>query len=471
MAKLNVPRTPIYTHEGAKAKYINPEMQLRRSVMSCLLWEKEFYEDGEDIASRITSLIPKVSPNKVASMAIEARNQMKLRHVPLLITREMARHNSHKRFVSQTLAEIIQRPDELSEFLAIYWKDGKQPLSAQVKKGLAKAFTKFNEYSLAKWNKDGAIKLRDVLFLCHAKPKDKEQEDLWKRLIDGKLETPDTWEVTLSRQDGIPKREKWERLLSENRLGALALLRNLRNIEQSLGEHFSSNIITDLVKRRLAEMKVERVLPFRFISAARYAPQFEPSLEEAMLKCLSSHEKLSGHTVLLVDVSGSMDDRLSAKSDITRMDAACGVAMLLREICEKIDIFSFSMKFMQTPPRRGFALRDAIVNSQEHSGTPLGEAVRCVYADRNYSAEYADFGLYGSYPIQYQGQGLRPDRLIVITDEQSCNSVPDPVVGKGYMINVASAKNGVGYHAWTHIDGFSEAVVNYIQELEKVELN
>lgn len=35
------------------------------------------------------------------------------------------------------------------------------------------------------------------------------------------------------------------------------------------------------------------------------------------------------------------------------------------------------------------------------------------------------------------------------------------------MINVASNRNGVGYGGWTHIDGFSEAVVEYIAELER----
>lgn len=43
--------------------------------------------------------------------------------------------------------------------------------------------------------------------------------------------------------------------------------------------------------------------------------------------------------------------------------------------------------------------------------------------------------------------------------------VPRPR-GKGYVINVASNRNGVGYGAWTHVDGWSEAVVEYIAELE-----
>ena len=38
--------------------------------------------------------------------------------------------------------------------------------------------------------------------------------------------------------------------------------------------------------------------------------------------------------------------------------------------------------------------------------------------------------------------------------------------GNGYVINVASAKNGVGYGPWTHIDGWSEAVVDYVRHLE-----
>ena len=59
------------------------------------------------------------------------------------------------------------------------------------------------------------------------------------------------------------------------------------------------------------------------------------------------------------------------------------------------------------------------------------------------------------------------DRIVVITDEQSADRVPAPT-GRGYMVNVASAKNGVGYGAWTHIDGWSEAVIEYIRLLEAV---
>ena len=271
------------THEGALARAVSPELQLRRSVLSCLLWEDEFYESGVTIADRIASLVPKVAAETVAALAVEAREKMKLRHAPLLLVREMARLKSHRHLVAETLARVVQRADELAEFVSIYWKDGKQPLSAQAKKGLAAAFAKFDEYALAKYNRDGAVKLRDVLFLCHAKPLDQAQAALWKRLAEGDLATPDTWEVRLSAgfaaKEGAAKREVWESLLRENKLGSLALLRNLRNMKVA-------DVDENLVIAALRNMRTDRVLPFRFIAAARFAPQCEQEIEGAMLRCV-----------------------------------------------------------------------------------------------------------------------------------------------------------------------------------------
>ena len=435
MARLNLMNLNFgaRTHEGAPARNISTELQLRRSVLACLLWVGQFYEDGVEIAGRIAELVPKVAAEKVAALAVEGREKMKLRHAPLSLVREMARHASHRGFVAETLARVIQRADELAEFVAIYWKDGRVPLSAQVKKGLAAAFPKFDEYALAKYDRGGPVKLRDVLFLAHAKPRDEAQAEVWKRLIAGELNTPDTWEVALS--SGVDKREAWERLLREQKLGALALLRNLRNMREA-------GVEEELVLAALGSMSTAPVLPFRFLAAARYAPQWEEALEQAMLKCVASQEKLAGKTIVLVDVSGSMIAPLSRRSEMQRTDAAYGLAVLLREIGEKVGVFSFSDTLVEVPARRGFALRDAIDASQRHNSTQLGHAVDEL--NRKHSC----------------------DRLIVITDEQAHDKVPAPK-GKGYVINVASYKNGVGYGKWTHIDGWSESVVEYMRTLEQ----
>jgi TROVE domain-containing protein len=418
------------THEGAPARNLTAEQELRRSVLACMLWEGQFYEDGVAIAGRIRELVPKVAAEKVAALAVEARTQMKLRHAPLLLVREMARLATHRRLVAETLLQVIQRADELSEFVALYWSDGKQPLSAQVKKGLAAAFTKFDEYALAKYNRACPVKLRDVLFLCHARPIDAAQAELWKRLVQGELATPDTWEVALS--SGADKREAWERLLSENKLGALALLRNLRNMKEA-------GVDAELIRIGLFRMQAERVLPFRFIAAARYAPQWEQELERAMFRSLEGQSRLPGKTLLLVDVSGSMDAQLSRRAEMRRNDAAYGLAILLREIAEQVSIYTFSDRLVRVPSRQGFALRDAMNASQPHSGTYLGRAIAGV--DETY------------------------DRLIVITDEQSHDAAPNPRA-RGYVINVASFQNGVGYGKWVHIDGWSDSVIEYIREAE-----
>jgi hypothetical protein len=434
MARLNLLKLGFgpRTHEGAPARNISTEHQLRRSVLACLLWESQFYEDGVEIAGRIAELVPKVEATKVAALAVEVREQMKLRHVPLLLVREMARHASHRRLVAETLERVIQRADELAEFVAIYWKDGRVPLSAQVKKGLAAAFPKFDEYQLAKYDRGGPIKLRDVLFLSHAKPRDAAQAGVWKKLVWGRLATPDTWEVALS--SGADKREAWERLLREQKLGALALLRNLRNMREA-------GVDESLALAALGEMSTARVLPFRFLAAARYAPRWEEQLEQAMLKSVACQPKLAGRTIVLVDVSGSMTAPLSRHSEMQRTDAAYGLAVLVREIAEKAAVYSFSDRVVEVPARRGFALRDAIDASQPHNGTYLGRAV------------------------EHLNEHERYDRLIVITDEQAHDNVPRPK-GKGYVINVASYKNGVGYGKWTHIDGWSESVIDYIRALE-----
>jgi 60 kDa SS-A/Ro ribonucleoprotein len=428
------------THEGAPAKTINAEQALRRSVLSCMLWEGEFYEDGVQIAGRIQDLVPRVEAERVAALAVEAREQMKLRHAPLLLVREMARHATHRGLVAATLARVIQRADELSEFVAIYWESGRQPLSAQVKKGLAAAFSRFDEYALAKYDRAGAVRLRDVLFLAHARPVDEAQAALWKRLAENQLATPDTWEVALSgagREQGTDKRAAWERLLTERKLGALALLRNLRNLH-------AAGVSDELVHSALTALKTDRVLPFRFLAAARHAPQWEQPLEAAMFRALEGRTaRLAGHTVLLVDVSGSMASPISHRSEMQRADAAYGLAILLREIAEKVTIYTFSEIAKRVPARRGMALRDALDRNQAHGGTYLGASLKQVESEVR--------------------EGY--NRLIVITDEQSHDQVSAPC-GKGYVINVASARNGVGYGLWTHIDGWSEAVIDYIVELE-----
>src|SRR5262245_17140558 len=387
-------RNTARTHGRAPAvPALAPERMLPRSIMSCLLWEDEFYEDGKTIAARIVASAEKVKPATLAAIAIEAREVFHLRHAPLLLLEVLSRTGKGDRLVADTVVRVIQRADELGELIALHHKLGaKRMIPAQMRKGLARAFAKFDEYELAKYDRDAAVKLRDVLRLVRPTPKDDAQSALWKRVKDRTLSTPDTWEVALS--GGADKRATFERLLRERKLGYLALLRNLRNMEQAgVNAKFVGNAI-------VARKGARRVYPFRYVAAARAAPQFEPYLDQALCEAIAELPVLGGTTIVLVDVSGSMDGAMSRKSELRRIDAAAALGAI---VPGELRLFTFSNSVVEVPPRRGMAGVDAIVRSQPHGGTYLGAAVAHV----------------NKLP--------RHDRLIVVTDEQSHDPVPDPL--------------------------------------------
>lgn len=464
MAQANPKSTTpaVRTHEGAPAKQISAVEELRRSVNACLLWENEFYESGISVADRIHHLVGQVGPQAAQEIALKARGELNLRHAPLLMAASMAYHYRNEPLAGETIAGVIQRADELSEMLALVARLNdvgpdrvKKVLGAQVKRGVAAAFRKFDEYQLAKYNRDRAITLRDAMFLTHPKPKDADQEALWKRLVEGFLKAPDTWEVSLS--GGKDKKEVFERLLRDGKMGYMALLRNLRKMTE-VG--VDSSIIRDAI---LARKGAHRILPFRFIAAAKAAPRYETELDEAMLATLSQAPKLPGTTLVVIDVSGSMYfSSVSARSDMNRALAASALGAIMRELCEEPLIYATAgndstrrHKTEMVPPRRGMALVDAIYGLCH----PLGSG-----------------GIFLTPVCRFlREQHGAIDRMVVITDEQDCalagkdspnHAEPLGEKGRNYLINVASYNRGIGYGQWVHIDGFSETVVRYIQESE-----
>jgi 60 kDa SS-A/Ro ribonucleoprotein len=437
------------THEGTLAPRLTPIKMLRRAVLSTMLFEDTFYESGNSIANTIKELIPQCRPMEVAHLAIDARDGMYLRHAPLFLVRELARVKGNGSIVASTLAHVIQRPDEMGEYLALYWKDNKDaPLSAGSKRGLAAAFRKFNAYSLAKYDRDAGVKLRDVLRITHPKPGLPDTSELWRQVVKRELATPDTWETELSA--GKDKKATFERLLRENKLGGLAFLRNLRNM-------INADVDAGLIKERFTG-NFNKVLPFRFISAAKYAPRFEAQIESAMLRACASLPKFKGTTALIVDASGSMfGTKISAKSELDRFDAAVALAILAREQCEDAHVWTFNNKAFEIPARRGFALRDAMIAT--------GRGASCG----------------GLAVAQANARGY--DRIIVLTDGQWHHSLvgggfeqpaevvsPAPLTDKAYMINIAPYVHGVGGGKWQTINGWSERILDYILLLEQENL-
>lgn len=463
---LKTKKTHIYADErlagghGPHAANQNAEKQLRRAVMACLLWENVAYQSGETVAQNIQSLVPQVAPEIVASIAVEARELQKLRHVPLLICREMARLPQHKAYVADTLAKVIRRPDEMAEFLSLYWgpnranNNNKKTLSAQVKRGLARVFAKFDEYQLAKYDRDSKeVKLRDVLFLCHAKPS-QDRQDLHKRLIDGQLQTPDTWEVGLSAaKTDIEKCAVWTRLLESGKLGALAFLKNLRNMEQV-------SVPRAAIAGAFEAIRPSMLLPIDFIRADRAAPKWRREIETLMFKCAAEFPKLTGWTTFVMDVSGSMQANLSSKTEFNRLDVGASMAMLAAEMCEHISVYATAgsdhtrtHQTQMVPSNRGFALCDAITGMMPKLG---GGGI--------FTRQCLEF-------IQRDSKEL-PDRVVVFSDSQDMDrdrsQKPKPFGRYNYIIDVSSHSHGINYDGvWTaEIAGWSENFLRYMHALE-----
>lgn len=467
-------------HGGSVADRQSAYSQLRRTLMCCLLWESNFYESGVSVADRIKSLVPQVDADKVAALAIEARSEHGLRHAPLLVVREMARGTAEQRaLVPSTMAGVIRRPDEIAEFLAMYWadNDGKKFVSHPVRRGIAAALGKFETHALAKWDKPGKeVRIRDAMFMSHAKPKGlpgnapkwsaaerkadykagstrawpfTEAETKQFQLAQQLLKQEGTWEDRMSA--GESAKVVFEDLMSKGQLGALAYIRNLRKMTEA-------GVDDKLIRAYSRTVKLWGVLPHQLITTARVNKQFEPEIDAMLLRSVVDMSKLPGHTAVLVDISRSMDAPLSKQPsygkpgahaspvpETTRIDAAAAVAIMARELCDTCSVFSFSTHTVEVPARRGMALLDAISKSQSHGGTAMANA------------------------ITHVGYHCKYDRLIVITDEQSQDGGADPLPGsKAYMINVAIYKNGVKLNdkKWTRIDGWSPTVVRFIAEIE-----
>ncbi len=253
------------------------------------------------------------------------------------------------------------------------------------------------------------------------------------------------------------KCETFTRLMREGKLGALAFLRNLRNMEQS-------GVAKELVVEYSKHVDLGRVLPFRFIAAYRAVPAWQNMIEDMMLRCLQTIPKLPGKTVLIVDSSGSMTQgKVSAKSDLSRLDAAGALAILVKEIAENPVIYATAGSdsarrhaTMQIPARRGFELSR-------------------LFSELQLQHQIGTGGIFLKQVMDYVYQEQRTaDRVIVITDEQDCQtpgSKLDPSQANAfgdsnYLINISCNENGIGYNKFVHISGWSEAIIDFIRARE-----
>ncbi|RDC61904.1 TROVE domain-containing protein [Adhaeribacter pallidiroseus] len=353
--------TATTNHEEALAFPLDVRTELYTAVVTTSL-QDNFYEKTNERLNRIVELIAQNDAVFVAKLAVYARTRLHLRSIPLVLVIELARLHTGDSLVSRTIYRVISRADEITELLAYYQLSNQRQnlkklnrLSKQVQKGIALAFNKFDAYQFAKYNRAAEVRLRDALFLVHPKAKDAAQQELFDNIINNTLATPFTWETELSalgqvafetaEQKSRAFTAKWEELLDSGKLGYMALLRNLRNILEAnvSGEHVA-RLGAYLANEKA--VKNAKQLPFRYLAAYREVLTVKSGFTAYVLTALEEAVKVSIRNVkgfaqpvkvvIACDVSGSMQQPVSARSKILLYDIGLLLGMLLQHQCRHV---------------------------------------------------------------------------------------------------------------------------------------
>ena len=426
------------TYEGAPAWMREPKGELFLAAVTSFAGADTFYESAEARMTRVAALAAQVAVEDVdwlTRLVRWTRDEANLRSIAIVLAVEgvagrlAAGAEGGNR---QLIAAALRRADEPGELLAYWMAQHGRAIPKPVKRGVGDAVRElYTERALVKHDSAAsAIRFGDVLELVHPWPVAPWQGDLFAHAISRRhgregapvpsltvldararllavppgdrrqalLDGADlraagmTWESVAGWLGGPLDAAVWEALVPT--LGYMAALRNLRNLDQA---GVSDEVAAALAARLAdpAEVARSRQLPLRFLSAYREAPalRWAPALEKALQLSLANVPALPGRTLVLVDRSGSMFCPLSARSRVTRADAAAlfGAALALRAADSTLVEFGTSYDVMRVP--RAESLLRTLERFGSLGGTNTAAAVRGTYA--------------------------RHDRVVIVTDEQA----------------------------------------------------
>lgn len=345
MAKFNEKATIKTTNKSGHVAYnMKDKEKLVSMVLTTFFGEPKYYGDNSNDLVKLATHVAQNEPKFVSNLAVYARKVYHLRSVAHVLTCIVAHENESKQYIKRTLTGVVERADDLTEILACYISMYGKPIPNGLKKALASNIKKFDEYSLAKYNGGKkSFTFKDILKLTHVKPSNDEQSKLFKKVLEDNLETPITWETELSAKGN--KKEVWEELIESNKLGYMAMLRNLRNI---------LNVQPDNIDKVYAKLSDEKEvarskqLPFRFFSAyreikgnANCSSKTLDVLEDALSHSVVNLPKLNGKTAIFIDSSSSMTSYISKNSSVECYDIAKLLGVLAARICDDCMVFTF----------------------------------------------------------------------------------------------------------------------------------
>lgn len=314
------------SHEGGVVYEKSLEDEWTNTLFSSLMGDG-FYESAEEQQGRYIDLtrkmVDKYGCDFVAKAAHFSRNELGLRSISELTAAILNGYQFEGK--RDFYKHYFRRPDGVAEVLGAVSAIGGRKSHALVR-GAADYLSTLKDYQLDKYKMLGKEwNIYDLINVTHAK------SDAIDRLKHDELVRADTWEQRISASKSeSEKADNWRELVGGNRLGYLALLRNLRNIcscDFATDEWLDEYLVPQLVNED--KIKKSLVWPYQIYSAYKALGNSCPlslniALNHAFEKSISNMPTFDGRTLLVLDVSGSMNTAISDKSDM-KIKEVCAV--------------------------------------------------------------------------------------------------------------------------------------------------
>ncbi len=327
-------------------------------------------DTSREVLATAVSVANSDHPEDLLIIANWLRNAMNIRLTPQILLAVASGAAGCQPFVRKYAPKIAVRPDDIKSALTAFrFLYGPKTLKHCLGTGLGDTLAGFSEKALLKYDGADWPTWKDVIQWLPRKKGWPLKKGLQLYFLKGEVvDAADTpiaamrtalakkknfdaeakelviksganWEVVLSQFAGDTGGRKavWEFLIQNNLVGYMALLRNLRNI---LEADVSTSTIAK-VAAKLAdpeEVVKSRQLPFRFLSALKAiegtsidthaAGKLVTGVKKASNAAALNIPELPGLTVIFCDVSASMNQVVSAKSQVTCKDAGtmlCGI--------------------------------------------------------------------------------------------------------------------------------------------------
>jgi hypothetical protein len=448
------------THEGGLGYERDAKSELFVLAVSNFVSETTFYESASDRDNRFEQLVAKVTaedPDWARRMIPWLRNDAQMRSASLVAAAEYVKAGGE--LGRQVVSGALQRADEPAEMLAYWHQRYGRRVPKPVKRGVADAVVRlYNERAALKYDGQAkAWRMADVIELVHPEPKDAKQSALFKYLLDKRhdrvSDLPDelgligsaqqvvqriaagedvpatdiaSAGITWERQSSATKMDAaaWERQIPS--MGYMALLRNLRNFDQAgIRDESVQFVISKLANSD--EVAQSRQFPMRFLSAykAVESERWKPALEKAIGLSMVNVPSLTGKTLVLIDVSGSMVSAMSGRSELQRWEAAAIFGAAIATRAEKADLYAYSSVHDGGAFRRGRAYGRVGANAdrKERIVFGVGASVFTVLSRiRGSRCFNGGTQTWQTVAETYAGH----DRVVILTDEQAFSGGSDP---------------------------------------------